>query len=277
MNSTLKTPFGILACFTEPHYGLIFCYSIMSVCIFVGTPAHLWCLWLYLSKFKQSQIFLLIHTVMELLSCIECAIELLNDFIFMSKNLLLMIGFMFGLSWTGRSLIQTCICIEQYFAVLHPVTFLKYKGMKYRIAAATVAWLMAFGYGLYEIYFLTFTSLILNSVFIMAVTVISFCCVSVLCALKHPQPGDTNITTQTGRNVRSQQKKNAFNIIFSVLLIILLTYVPQGFLSIFTVVKIHWVLLYCNVGPFFSALSMFSLIITPLLKMHMGGYLKKST
>lgn len=279
-NSTLVTPFLFNVCFTEPHYGLIFCYFIMSVCILVGTPAHLWCLWLYLSfdgKIKQTQVFLLNHTIMELLSCIECVIEILNEFIFMNNTLLLMTGFIFGLSWTGRSLIQTCICIEQYFAVLHPVTFLKYKGIKYRIAAVAVAWLVALGYGVYEIYFLTFTNLVFNSVFIGAVAVILFCSVSVLCALKHPRPGDTHITRQPGRDDRNQQKKNAFNMIFSVLLIVLLTYVPQGFLSIFTAVKIHWVLLYCNVAPFMSSFSLFSLIITPGLKMYKEGYLNKRT
>lgn len=212
---------------------------------------------------------------MELLSCIECAIEILNEFIFMTYNLLLVTGFTFSLSWTGRSLIQTCICIEQYVAVLHPVTFLKYKGINYRTTAIVAARLIASGYGLYEVYFLTFTSAIFNSAFIVAVAVISFCCVSVLCALKHPGPGDTHITAQAGRHIRNQQKKNAFNVIFSALLIILLTYVPQGFLSIFTVIKIHWVLLSCNVVPFMTSLSMLSLIITPLLKMYKEGYLKK--
>lgn len=277
INCTLVVPFAFGVCFTETYYGLIFCYFIMSICILVGAPAHLWCLWLYLifdGEIKQSQVFLLNHTIMELLSCVECAIEILNQFIFMNEDLLLMTGFLFGLSWTGRSLIQTCICIEQYIAVLHPVTFLKYKGIKYRIASAGAAWLMAFGYGVYEIYFLTFTNFIINSVFIVAVAVILFCCLSVLHALKRPGPGDTHVTSQTGSDFRNQQKKNAFNIIFSVLLINLLTFVPLGLISIFTVVNIYWVVLYCNVAPFLSSLSMFSLIITPVLKMNKEGYLK---
>lgn len=250
----------------------------MSVCILVGTPAHLWCLWLYLSfntKIKQTQFFLLNHTIMEFLSCIECAVEILKQLIFMNTNLSLVTVFLFGLPWTGRPLIQTCICIEQYFAVLHPVTFLKFKGMKYRIAAVAVTWLIASGYSLYEIYFPTFTDLLLNSIFIVAVAVILFYCVSVLCALKHPGPGDKNITTQTGGDVWNQQKRNAFNKIFLVLLISLLTYVPQSFHSIFTVVKVHWVIFYCNVGPLLSSLSMFSLIITPLLKMYNSHLSKK--
>lgn len=275
MNSTLVTPFTYNACLTEPDYGLIFCYFIMSVCILVGTPAHLWYLWLYLRNIKQTQVFLLNHTIMELISCIECTIEIMNSFIFMNNNLLLVIGFIYGLSWTGRPLIQTCICIEQYFAVLHPVTFLKYKDIKYRIAAVGVAWMMAFGYGLYEVYFLTFTDPIFNSVFIVSVAVILFCCLSVLCALKHPGPLATHITKRTDRDGGNQQKKDAFNKIFSVLLIILITYVPQGFLSIVTVIKMHWVLFYCNVAPFMNSLSMSSLIITPLLKMYREGCLKR--
>ncbi|KAK3572627.1 hypothetical protein QTP86_001127 [Hemibagrus guttatus] len=92
---------------------------------------------------------------------------------------------------SGRPLIQTCICIEQYLAVIHPVTFLRYKAIKYRIAAAVAVWFMSVGYALYYINTVAFPDPVINCLYIFALVVISFCCVSVLHALKHPGPGDT--------------------------------------------------------------------------------------
>ncbi len=38
----------------------------------------------------------------------------------------------------GRPLFQSFICVERYLGVLHPVTFLKLKPMKYRIIIAVI-------------------------------------------------------------------------------------------------------------------------------------------
>ncbi|XP_046731182.1 uncharacterized protein LOC124402280 isoform X4 [Silurus meridionalis] len=36
----------------------------------------------------------------------------------------------------SRPLFQCCVCVERYVAVIHPVIFLKYKPLRYRITCA---------------------------------------------------------------------------------------------------------------------------------------------
>ncbi len=41
--------------------------------------------------------------------------------------------FLFGFAMTGHPLFQCLICVERYLAVVHPVTFLKFKPLRYRV------------------------------------------------------------------------------------------------------------------------------------------------
>lgn len=275
-NSSLDSSSLIFACSSEYDFGFIFSSLTTALCFLLGFPAHLWCLWFYFGteqKIKETQVFFLNHTVMELIYCVECGIEILNMFIFKNGILWYLIFFLFSLSWTGRPLLQTCICTEQYMAVIHPVTFLRYKGMKYRNATAVAAWLIAIAFGVYGSNAMIFTNFIYTFVFIIALAVISFCCVSVLYALKHTGPVDKHLTMQTSRNGRNQLKRNAFNTIFSALLLIVFTYFPQVSVIIFTGVNWTRVLwkFNCNMTLFLISLNDFGVIISPFLKLYKDG------
>lgn len=65
-----------------------------------------------------------------------------------------------------------------------------------------------------------FPDLVMNVGIFIALAVISFCCISLLRTLKHPGPRDMHITKQRGRDVGKQQKKNAFSMIISALIIV---------------------------------------------------------
>ncbi len=56
-----------------------------------------------------------------------------------------LVVFLQGLGITGRPLFQCPICVECYLAVVHPVTFLKYKPLRYRVICCTVAWIIILG------------------------------------------------------------------------------------------------------------------------------------
>ncbi|KAL7889388.1 hypothetical protein AOLI_G00016460 [Acnodon oligacanthus] len=171
----------------------------MLLCFFLGTPAHSWLLWLLFHhgwKIKPSQVFLVNRTVLELIFCIQCAVAMLDTLTNDTRELSGVSSFTSGLSWIGRPLMQICICVERYLAVIHPIIFLKYKGIQYRTASAAVVWLVAAAYGAYEAFTGIYCEFVYDIVFVIAVIVISFCCASVLCALKHPGPGDAQITTQ---------------------------------------------------------------------------------
>ncbi|KAI5617502.1 hydroxycarboxylic acid receptor 2-like, partial [Silurus asotus] len=258
--------FIVYDCLKRIYFGFILTLCIMTFCALIGTPANLWCLWFYFCierKVKQTHVFLLNVIIIELIFCLLCVAEMLNLFIFNNDTYLSVTNFVLSLSWSGRPLIQTCICTEQYLAVRHPIIFLRYKGIKYRIAAVVVVWFILIGYAACNQISQTFPDPFINSVFIITLIMISFCCVSVLFALKHPGPGDTH----TGRDVGNQQKRNAFNTIFSALLLILFSYFPQAVLSVFTGCN-DQLLLKCNIIPLLTSFNIFGVMVTPLLKMY---------
>ncbi len=73
--------------------------------------------------------------------CIE---SLLAFFSSTCKNLWIAVYFLDGLSITGRPLFQCLICVECYLAVVHPVTFLKFKPLRYRICYSVIVLVASF-------------------------------------------------------------------------------------------------------------------------------------
>lgn len=275
INSTLSSLIMFMDCLKENPFIYIFLYFVKLVCAILGTVAHLWCFRFYLcgtvSKFTSTHVFFLNHNIVEFMYCLQCVPEILNLFVFGNTLLYKVLFFFFGLSWIGRPLLQTCICIELYLAVLHPLTFLKYKDIKYRIVVVAASWFVAFGYGLYTINLQTFPDPFFTFVFFTALTVISFCCVSVLYALKQSHK---RVNNQTSRYVGNRQTRNVFSTILSALLIILLTYFPQVLLSFLIIIDIDQKLFWCDIIPFISSLNSWSVMITPLLKIYKDGHLK---
>ncbi len=89
---------------------------------------------------------------------------------------------------------QCLMCVERYLAVVHPVTFLKYKPLRYRVICSVITWGAMFGSSgiiLMSIMFQTefyFTSLFVQ--FFLFLSIQFFCCVAVLRALKQSGPGE---------------------------------------------------------------------------------------
>ena len=73
-------------------------------------------------------------------------------FIFCPNPLAKVVDFFFGFIVTGHPLFQTCICVERYLAVLHPVLFLKYKPLRYRVFVSGLVWVIVLSCGLIEIF-----------------------------------------------------------------------------------------------------------------------------
>ncbi len=107
----------------------------------------------------------------------------------------------------------------------------------------------------------------------------SFCSVSVLCALVRPGPGDRNNVrnnkTDRGRAVENQQKRKAFRIISHILVSILVCYFPlvvTYFMCIADIVSTQFFL--CEVVPPFLSITVITVFISPLFRMHSEGHLK---
>ncbi len=103
------------------------------------------------------------------------------------------IRFSFGFVFSGRPLFASCVCFERYLAVIHPVTFLKYKLLRYRLAGTILSWLTVLVCCIIliwvphaAIYYVCF-----GMAFIWFLVQL-FCCVETLCGLLRPRPGERN-------------------------------------------------------------------------------------
>lgn len=160
-----------------------------------------------------------------------------TELLFAFVELLIMIAFLFSSPTIlkimvqiaegivlARNNFQMSICVECFLAVVHPVMYVKYKPLRYRIRFCCLIWLQSLLITVIQIH-LTAPKLTLFSIyvstFVYSFVVNSFCCLSVLRTLKQPSPGE-------GEKVESSIiKKRAFNIVLIFQVITILSYVPQ--------------------------------------------------
>ena len=171
--------------------------------LILGLPTNGCVLWLIASGVggtMASEFFTLNLVVSDILSCLFSLILILQLYLKMiqsSEIFWIFVGFLYS----GRPLFQACICLERYLAVVHPVVFLRYKPLRYRLACCVLVWMVVFLACLYcsfdnkGTYFLVFTLVLYPILMSMHL----FCCVSVLRALKHPGPGEGEREGEIGR------------------------------------------------------------------------------
>jgi hypothetical protein len=147
VSSGNHTNIGCGFCLTQGYVGLVLSGAAQVLCFLLGTPTLVWCLWLSLSGslsggLKPTQVFPVNLFAVELVFCIEGLLEVISYFI-QNVMLLHVVFFLYFLSWTCRPLLQSCICVEHYMAVVQPVSFLKYRLRRYRVACSTTVWLLS--------------------------------------------------------------------------------------------------------------------------------------
>ncbi len=140
-----------------------------------------------------------------------------------------------GLSITDRPLFQCLICVERYLAVVHPVIFLKYKPLRYRVICCTLAWIITLVSCLICLIILLFSNITMHAwffsmQFIVYLPIQLFFLVAVLRALKQSGPGER------GRDEKNHMKRRAFYLILITTVNMTITYLPTTISVIFTIV-----------------------------------------
>lgn len=133
------------------------------------------------------------------------------------------IAFFTGTCMTSRFLFQCCVCFERYMAVVHPVTFLKYKAIKYRLTISVMIWTYAFIAGIVSMFKLSELPLKLFVIlYTMILSMMLFCSFSLLRGLRRPGPGAKG---RDDGGVSSAREK-AFKVVCLNLLIFLIQTIP---------------------------------------------------
>ncbi len=118
---------------------------VYSINFLFGLPTHSYVLWLIVTRTASgvaSEFFILNLFVCELGICLNGLVLVLSMWF---ASLLKFELFLVGFSMAGRPLFQCLISVERYLAVVHPVTFLKYKPLRYRVVCCTVVWIITLG------------------------------------------------------------------------------------------------------------------------------------
>lgn len=112
-----------------------------------------------------------------------------------------------GFLWSGRPILQCCICMEQFVAVVYPMFFLKYKMLRYKAAFSGLIWVLIMGFYFFYMFSPRNTHAVFASKCVILMSVMLFCYFSVLVVLMRPRPGqgkterDTNMKTRAAYTI----------------------------------------------------------------------------
>ncbi|XP_063065770.1 proteinase-activated receptor 3 [Engraulis encrasicolus] len=199
---------------------LIWYFCLQFINLFLGLPANVMVLWLIRRSkgdSSTSDIFILHLAVLDTFFCLIPPLEYANLMYLTVDSTWYVLRFFYGVK-DSSPLFLSCICMDRYMAVRHPLTFTELKDRKHRSVCAAVVWLVTLAYAAAKCvgdipnFEKAFTVMILAAFAFMV-----FCNVSILWVLSKSGPG---------RDDMHPVKKRAFKMVLIILAIIVVNYFP---------------------------------------------------
>ncbi|XP_018595817.2 proteinase-activated receptor 3-like [Scleropages formosus] len=199
---------------------ILFYLGLQFVNMFLGIPGNVMVLWLLLRNKRDSStsdIFILHLAILDTLFCLIPPLELVNIVYVTTSSTWYVLRFFYGIK-DSSPLFLSCICVDRYIAVVHPLTFSALKDRRHRAVCVAVVWLITLAYAAAKCmgnilnFAKTFTVMILATFAIML-----FCNLSILSALRKSAPA---------RDEMHPVKKKAFRTVLLILTIIVFNYLP---------------------------------------------------
>lgn len=244
--------------------------------IILGLPANICVMWLILAgpRNKASAIFSLNQAICEVVISMLNVIWLIVSNTIRSNlaifpYLLDLWRFTSGIVFSGQPLFVSCVCLEHYLAVVRPVTFLKYKPLRYRLALSLISWMTLLACCIILMWLpntaFEYVSFAMALIWFL---VLLFCCVETLRALVRPRPGKGNQQVSG----MSSAKLKALRIILIITISVFMTYLPYviSVISYVHVSKEDSSKLFCA-STFFAVVAGF---LPPILYIHTTGKLQ---
>ncbi|XP_046893736.1 G-protein coupled receptor 183 [Hypomesus transpacificus] len=232
--STLDAPIETLANATVVHHfsvfdgcddmveGILFDLTVQTFNVVVGIPANIMVMVILIRNRHQpstSDIFLGCLAFMDFYFGCMVPLIYLNLYYWESMKMWSAFKFSYGVKDTSGPLFLSCICLDRFVAVLCPIAFSQLKDNKYRIGLSVFVLCLTFAYasaktvgGLRD-FEKVFTGEILASF-----TWMVFCNIAILLALKRSRGA--------GKDEMHPMKKKAFNMVLSILAIVVFNYLP---------------------------------------------------
>ncbi|XP_050948628.1 chemokine XC receptor 1-like [Labeo rohita] len=206
----------------------------LNICVYIitflfGLPTHSYVTWLIIrgtGSRVTSEFFILNLSVCEIGICLNSFVHAMLYWLSSHPTLKF---FFVGLTITGRPLFQCLMCVERYLAVVHPITFLKFKPLRYRAICCTVVWIICLGSCVVCTYTLGdpvkhLYAWFFTLQFLLFFSIQLFCLVAVLRALKQSGPGER----VREREDENHMKRRAFHLILIITVSMAITYGPYG-------------------------------------------------
>ncbi|XP_058615054.1 C-C chemokine receptor type 8-like [Onychostoma macrolepis] len=239
---------------------------VYSINFMVGFPTHCFVIWLIITGTGSgisSEFFILSLSVCDIGNCLNGMFFVVSIYL---PGITVLPLFLVGLVITGRPLLQCLICVERYLAVVHPVTFLKYKPLRYRVICCTAAWSVTLGSCFLCLYMSQIQTQFLSVQFLLALSIQLFCLVNVLRALKQSGPGERG----RKRGEENHMKRRAFLIILINTVTTTIIYVPFAIAGLVTILTNQRIYAIWITGFICYVLASF---VQPVLYLHRAGKL----
>lgn len=212
---------------SEGIYTWAFC---SSIAFFFGFPACVAVSWELFQRhrkgvaFTPNDVFVLNLTMADLGFLVFLPPALFNFLFWHNWPFEAFANFIFALNVCGRPLFMTCICLDCYLAVVHPITYQARKSLTPRVLMSVGVWVITVACGIaYSLFFTLYFSPLLIIPFIISITVIGICDFVILRTLKRSDPG--------GKGIHPMKKK-AIQTIINSLVMILISYLPPTALTL---------------------------------------------
>ncbi|XP_064181212.1 P2Y purinoceptor 1-like [Anguilla rostrata] len=240
--------------------GFVFYYLVKVFNLVVGFPANIIAMWQMAKKKSDSStsdIFIFNLAISDAYFCLMTPIDLVNRLLLSDKHIWYFQRFAYGIKDT-TPLFLTCICLDRYMAVVHPIVFTGIRDNKIRVAVIMLVWGLMLAYALTKSIagadsaVNVFTGLILTAFIIMV-----FCNFSIIWILRK---------SVMGKEKMHPMKKKAFRTVVITLAIIVFNYLPPVALFPFTAYY-SFVEFKCQISITVYSIMDLSSSIEPLLYM----------
>uniref|UniRef100_W5LX93 G-protein coupled receptors family 1 profile domain-containing protein n=1 Tax=Lepisosteus oculatus TaxID=7918 RepID=W5LX93_LEPOC len=241
--------------------------AVEVITVILGLPANAKVLWIMLktrADSSTSDIFTANLALIDILFCSMITLEIINTFFTIQKKIIDAMLFFWGFSEMGGPLFLTCVCVDLYLAVLHPITFMKFRDHKWKAVCSAVAWVFTISYSTSLVTFpIKYMEIIFPVILFSVLIVIVICNISILRALKESGPGSQEV---------HPVKKRAFNSVLAIFMTIMTCYFPIVF-AFAVKNRVSQYIFSCYIMPLPLSFMCVGRCIQPFLYMYRVGKL----
>lgn len=180
--------------------------------VLFGLPSNGYILWLIASGPRGKLIREFFQLNLSIFEVLHCTIGITYFAQYFRLTVHLTNGLYKNLMWSGRPLLQCCICLEHFVAVVHPVLYLRYRSHGVKAAVAAAAWAFILSFILFYVLLNHYTEWVLATGCITFMSVMLFCYVCIFAVLRKPRPGE-------GRGKRDRSVKSKSICFITVILV----------------------------------------------------------